>query len=235
MNFELYTVGIKHSQNARSIMSYDTLLDELLIPQSIKAVIDFRAINTFIKYSDNNKYNPINFHQLLKEDDINYYNLSDLYRSINLSISGLSEKSERVVARDSGFNRLLDVIKVIGNSDGDICLLFPTQYTLVQRYPQKLSMRGVFCKVMYTLHPDLKLNHFVAYLEGRNLFSNRELWRDSYGELITIRKDMRDKAKPETYTYDGDEDDSSSYSQQDLNDMYRDAYDGNPEASWNND
>lgn len=237
MNFELYTVGVRFKQNENRAIPYVLLLDGLLIPQSIKTVIDLRAINNFTKYTEDYKYNPINLHQLLKEKGINYYNLGDLYRTIHLSWKNLSDRNEKLTVGDSSFNRLLDVFKIIGSNDGNVCLLFPSQYTLVQRHPQKLSMRGSFSKAMFRLHPDLKLYHYVPYKVGRTIYTNRELCCDSYGEINTIRADMEDRARERSrpYTYDSDEDDSPTYSSQDLDDMYRDAYDGNPEARWNTD
>ncbi|KLT66467.1 hypothetical protein [Pedobacter sp. BMA] len=242
MKYKIYTSGYKYKQNENKIFSIEKQLEWLFLPKDIKVVVDLRSISTYPKYSEASSFShPINTPKILKDNLITCYNLGDLMVAFNEAMTKLELQEEKVDRRELEYSNLLALCKQIASTHGNLCLLFPTTYNYIHRGNGRfLSNRGGFSTVMNKLFPAEEIYHFHPFLKRDIIIENTSLFALGKGEIPTyyVDKSAKEAAKKASLNFYYDDDDhNNSYSltEQDYEDMYRDAYEGNSELTWNND
>lgn len=231
MSYKIFTTGLRFYENKNSTINIDPHY-RLFECENIKVVVDTRSITSYIKYDEKSSYNPINLHKNLKERNIEYYNVGDLFRLLGLNLKNKDRHSMQEV-KTKFYGEFSELLDNLGTKFGNICVLFQTVYCYANNR-RNLTWRGSYSKHMRNNSLDGNIKHFVAFKSGRTIFDNTELWNEAYGELTTIKRDIEDRKRPRYEYYDDDYNShDDGYSSQDLEDMYRDAFDGNPEAQWN--
>lgn len=232
MAFTIYTSGVRRFENRNSITNIEANYN-FFEKEHIKVIIDTRSVTSYIKYYENSNYNPLNLHRNLKEKNIEYYNFGDLFRFF-LIIKKNQDKNSIEEIRKKFYDQFSDIVNTLGTKYGNLCIIFETINCFANEW-RYLTSRGSYSMHMRSLSLDNNIQHFVAFKSGPTIFSNIELWDEAYGELTTIQEDIEDKKR--TYYEDNynswEEDNSSGYSSQDLEDMYRDAFNDDPDAQWN--
>lgn len=231
MTYNVYTAGLRFYENKKSIVNIDSHY-KFFEQENIRVVVDTRSITAYTAYDEKSVYNPLNLHKLLKDKSIEYYNVGDLFKLLGMNLKNQDRPTAQKV-KDKYYDDFSDLINNLGAKFGNVCLLFQTAYCYTNNR-KSFTWRGSYSKQMNIKSLDNNIKHFVPFKTGRTIFENAELWNEAYGELTTIRRDIEDKKRPHYENHDDDYDSSNDgYSSQDLEDMYRGAFDGNPEAQWN--
>lgn len=233
MAFTIYTSGVLRRIKNKYFTTDIEANYNFFEKEHIKVIIDTRSVTSYIKYNENSHYNPLNLHRNLKEKNIEYYNFGDLFRYLALNQKNQDENSI-IEIRKEFYDQFSDIVNTLGTKYGNLCIIFGTINCFTNER-SRLTWRGSYSMHMRSLSLDNNIQHFVAFKSDPTIFSNIELWNEAYGELTTIKQDIEDKKR--TY-YEDDynswgEDNSSGYSSQDLEDMYRDAFNDDPDAQWN--
>lgn len=233
MAFDIYTTGIRYNENKKNGVALEAQLN-ILQTKNIKIFVDTRSITNYATYSEKDYYNPINLNKILKEKEVDYYNIGDLFKCLNMTAKKLDKKSSRVELTNKFYSDLNILIENLGNAYGNVCVLFTFGYCFGDR-GRRITWRGSYSKNMSILSSHEHIFHYVPFVSGRTFYSNKELYNEAYGELITIKEDIEDK---KCTIYDDDYDSwnnnaPSGYTSEELDDMYRDAFNGNPDAQWN--
>ncbi len=182
-------------------------------------MIDLR----FLNYKDDTGvYNPIQLKKTLHEHQINYISFTQRAKTVNdkLKITPTFERFQII-----GEELVIPTINFINSLETD-----PHPVGLLFNYwDTKGTTKGSFSKYVHKNLPEIELNHLIM---GKNnsfdIFTNHNLYVNAYGELLNIRSDMIRKtnyAEEVRYTWQPPA--------EDYNQMYRDAFDNNPEAEWN--
>lgn len=238
MEFGIFTAGHRLNPDRRSYVSIEKTTENFFIPYKIKTVIDLRSASLFPTFNEKTGIaHPYNMPKYLSGHNINYYNFGDLLLACKASLSNLESRQERLTRWDATMTNILKLSQQIGSDSGDVCLFFSTAYNyMFKNNARGVMHRGLFCSTINRLFSDQEIKHYLPFTKQEKIITNAELFEDAYGELVSFYSDRREKAQEAYYEnshYQNNDD--SGYSRQELDDMYRDAYDGNMELTWNND